>query len=157
MNLQKRYLFCWHPYRQIYSFIFGKLSFLYTGDDDGLVAQMVNFVEPLPDWWWDIFKHMREKSKWEVSLGLQCQKFAILCKEQEPLRLGAISTLIASRRISDRLNSLENNLPPMCKLEQKFDEKVHERHPEASPSSHQRVDEVPAGRSNSSIAGSRAP
>ena len=81
-------------------------------------------------------------------------KFAVLCKEKEPLRLGATSAL---RRISDWLNSLENNLPPMCKLEQKFDEKVHERHPEASPSSHQRVDEVPAGRSNSSIAGSRAP
>ena len=79
------------------------------------------------------FQNQCEKSlngngnTWQLSLVFNALLF--FPKIREPIRPGmqdATSSLIAWRRISDRLDSLEKNLPPLCKLKQKFDEKVHE-------------------------------
>lgn len=53
---------------QIYSFIFTSYPFQYLGDDDVLVAQMIGFVEELPEDWHPQWVRMRLNSNREVIL-----------------------------------------------------------------------------------------
>ncbi|KAJ9223810.1 hypothetical protein DTO169C6_3924 [Paecilomyces variotii] len=58
----------WRAGLMIYSFIFTSYPFQYLGDDDVLVAQMIGFVEELPEDWHPQWVRMRLNSNREVIL-----------------------------------------------------------------------------------------
>lgn len=93
---------------QIYSFIFTSYPFQYLGDDDFLVAQMIGFVEELPEDWHP--QWMRLNSKRELILEESERTTAIT---RQPLLL----ILFKAFQIS--------------KLERRFKERVHD--PELAP------------------------
>lgn len=57
-----------HP-TQIYAFVFGTHPFWHLGQDEVLVAQIIGFVEALPEEWREQWAIMCDKSKHDESLA----------------------------------------------------------------------------------------
>lgn len=53
---------------QIYSFVFGPCPFFHFDHDEVLVAQMIGFVEALPEEWTEQWIEMRDKSTYHKPL-----------------------------------------------------------------------------------------